>query len=959
MSDGPPTHRRASRALATGLFVASGALGLGYQLVWIRKATLVVGSSQIALSTVVTSFFVGLGVGSLVVGRLRGSSRSPLFAYGLFELAIGAFALAFPWLFAATESLYGSLYGVAAGSPAALFALRFGLLFALFLLPTFFMGGTLPLLLDGLVERDRDVGPFTSFLYGANIVGAVLGVLVTSYFAIPRLGMNGTSAVAGLGNLAIGAVAVLAFRRAEVLHPRAPGPPAAHPPLLFAALAFVSGFAALGYQIAWARYFALFQTGSVHLTALLLAVYLTALATGSLLVSRLLRGGVHPLRWLAWLQPLIPCLALACLGAWRLAAYGHQLARPQGSYEINSTWTFWSETADSVFFAPLFQVTLVLFPAVVLIGTGLPLLVAAATRRSEALRASAGTLVFWNTLGSSAGGFAVGYLGIPTIGLGRTLLVLGGLSIALGVVAQALWAARAAPPSGGPARLAAASGWGIAALAVVVGLAFGRPDLSRTTLERYGWGAQTGDELIAVREGPVTTAYVFGSEERRILGSGNVCHATALRNAVSSQVIQGHLPALFYPRAGTPQRALGIALGSGQAFGALLQHPVKEMDVVDISGEIIDLALAHFGEFNYEIGADPRARIHLDDGRHFVRRAPAETYDTVLMEPAPPTDEGMYALYSIEFYRDVARVLRDDGVFLQWLPLHMVTPNELRGILKTQVSVFPQTFLVRVGKSNFMVLSLKRDTPPRFDLRWLAERVEVMRREPLLVGRRWAPGCAFEVASVEGVLSMLIAGPEDLAAVEARGVYHDDDQRLSYSSGDRVLLRRYEGDALERLTFAAAPITPFRALRRYFVQPIDAAALDEERAQSLEHYNVSSPATLAALRAMVRTARSPAAKAERALDLAWRLDRMGAKDRALIWLGIALRAHPEADGPRAVLRVRRMARNRIAVYADALRMWLSGLPDDLRETPIAQAVARELADHESREADRRSGYLAE
>ena len=78
--------------LAVVLFVLSGALGLGYELIWIQKASLLVGASQIALATVLTSFFLGLALGSLFVGRyLRSSRWSPLFVYGLFEVAIGVF----------------------------------------------------------------------------------------------------------------------------------------------------------------------------------------------------------------------------------------------------------------------------------------------------------------------------------------------------------------------------------------------------------------------------------------------------------------------------------------------------------------------------------------------------------------------------------------------------------------------------------------------------------------------------------------------------------------------------------------------------------------------------------------------------------------------------------------------------------------------------------------------------
>jgi spermidine synthase len=76
--------------LASVLFLISGALGLGYQLIWIRKATLLVGSSQLAYATTVASFFLGLALGSAFVGRyLRSRRRSPLFVYGIFEAIIG------------------------------------------------------------------------------------------------------------------------------------------------------------------------------------------------------------------------------------------------------------------------------------------------------------------------------------------------------------------------------------------------------------------------------------------------------------------------------------------------------------------------------------------------------------------------------------------------------------------------------------------------------------------------------------------------------------------------------------------------------------------------------------------------------------------------------------------------------------------------------------------------------
>lgn len=951
-AQGPPPSaalRAADRLLAGALFFASGALGLGYQLVWVRKAALVVGASQIALSTVLTSFFLGLALGSYAVGRwLRSPRWSPLVVYGLFELGIGVFALSFPLGFRALEGVYASLYPVASGSAAALFALRFLLLFALFLPPTFLMGGTLPLLLDGLVTRDREVGSLTSALYGTNVLGAVAGVLATSYFAIPSIGMNGTSRAAGLCNLAVGGLAIAAFRTRAPLH--APRQAEASPtPRFYLIASFVSGLAAIGYQIAWARWFALFATGNVHVTALLLAVYLAALASGSLLLAALLRRGWTPLRLLAAAQLVAPLLVFACLDGWRLVSLQHVLAEPQGSYEIHSTWRFASEAIDSVFVAPLLQVALVLFAPVLLIGTGLPALVAAATASAPALRASSGRLLFWNTLGSSAGGFAVGYALVPALGLAGALRALAALSLGLGVAA--LWRERRESQRRGVPR----AGLALASAAAAGCIWLGAGDPVRRTVAGF---ATDGERVVDLVEGPVATASVQASSRKLTLSSGNVRHATATQGEVSAQVVQGHLPALFYPRAGAPERVLGIAVGSGQAFGALLQHGVARMDVVDISPEIVRLAFAHFGAFNYGLGSDPRVSLHLDDGRHFLDRAPDQSYDVVLLEPAPPTHEGMHALYSIEFVRSAWRVLREDGVFMQWLPLHFVTPNELRRIVATHLAVFPQSLAVRSGGTDVMLLGFRRDRPPRFERAWLEERLRVLAQEPRLRGRRWAPACRHEATSLYGLLSLVLADSQALATLEAP-VYVDDVPALSYSSGDRWLQRRYEGEVLSRLTFTALPLAPFTRLARLFPGPLPLLELESERARVLANFHVASPLEIALAVDHYRREPPGEARAWAAIGVAALHDGSGAKSEALVWLGTALREAPGFATPGFLEAVRLLVRHRIAVDPQRIATWLAQLGAAERETPGAAAAADELAQHEAREAERRSAYLFE
>jgi spermidine synthase len=937
--------------LASVLFLISGALGLGYQLIWIRKATLLVGSSQLAYATTVASFFLGLALGSAFVGRyLRSRRRSPLFVYGIFEAIIGVYALTFPWLFELAGITYNALYPAIQDWVPALFVMRFVLLLLLFVVPTFFMGGTLPLLLDGLVARDETVGSSTSLLYGLNIVGAVGGVLATSYFAIPLLGMNGTSQLAGLGNLMIAAVALLAFREMRPIHVGELGEPISSTGY-FAVASFLSGFAAIAYQIEWVRHFDLVSMPDVYRTAMILAVYLAALAAGSLALNPILRRGVHPLRVLALTQPLVPILLITCLGLWSLATISYAPEAVAGSFEAAPSWSLLSEWADAAFLAPLARVSLVLFAPVVLIGMGIPALISAAARSSAELRGVSGRLLFWNTLGSSAGGFVAAYALIPILGLQGAIAVTGLISVTI-----AVWAERERSRHKTTKRRTRieALWYALPAISLAVLFVFMRREMVRDTLWEQ-WADRTpSDRIVEIVEGPLNTSFVYDGPRARIIGSNHIFMGMGLHGYPTSQAVQGHLPALFYGKPGYPKRALGIALGTGQTFGALLLYPLEQLDVVDISPEMVELSLRHFADFNHGIGTDERVNIHQDDGRHFVERAPNEFYDVVTLEPPPPTMDGVYSLYSREFFANVERILRDGGVVTQWLPLYMLSPNEARGIIKTQAAVFPHTFVLTAGLGDFIVLSVKGPSPPRYPLEWIRERAEIFEQERLIAGFR-VPGARYPIASLEGVLSLLVTGPDDIAAIPGEP-YEDDTMGISYPRGDAVLRWRYVSK-VGPVTLAALPRTSFETLQRYFVDPITPVDLEEQRVHFISAWTpIPSPAEIAVWERRFEESTNAGNRVDAATRIAEAYDRSLQKTEALEWIERALDVDPSTQIAVARRRVRQIARHAIDVYDTQLRQWLMSLPDSHRRGPLGRTVAGELERHDAWEADHRT-YL--
>src|SRR5262245_9242507 len=91
-------------ALLLFLFAVSGASGLVYEIVWMRRLALVFGSTTLAVSTVLAAFMGGLALGSDRFGRV--ADRRPgrrLALYARLETAIGILAIVIPPLLAGTR----------------------------------------------------------------------------------------------------------------------------------------------------------------------------------------------------------------------------------------------------------------------------------------------------------------------------------------------------------------------------------------------------------------------------------------------------------------------------------------------------------------------------------------------------------------------------------------------------------------------------------------------------------------------------------------------------------------------------------------------------------------------------------------------------------------------------------------------------------------------------------------
>src|SRR5206468_768608 len=154
-----------------------------------------------------------------------------------------------------------------------------------------FMGCTFPCMIAFIRQIDRSNRTGFSFLYLANVIGAMMGAILTAGVLIELLGLRATLWTASLCNVSIALVAfILSRSHPYALESRETGviiPIAADPTpgnsIILPIILFLTGFASMAMEVVWTRAFTPVLRTTIYSFAALLAVYLLATWIGSLL----------------------------------------------------------------------------------------------------------------------------------------------------------------------------------------------------------------------------------------------------------------------------------------------------------------------------------------------------------------------------------------------------------------------------------------------------------------------------------------------------------------------------------------------------------------------------------------------------------------------------------------------------------------------------------------------------
>jgi spermidine synthase len=768
-----PGRPRPLLAAICFLFFFSGVCALVYQVLWLRTLGWVFGVTVYAASAVWAMFMAGLAIGSAAAGIVADRVRNPLRWFGATELAIGLTALLTPRVLAWLQQAYVAAYPSVSSSAAALTATHMAMAFAVLIVPTSLMGATLPLVVKASTFRSSTIGKQLGLLYASNAAGAIVGTVAAGLYLIPHRGIHGTFLTAAALNLFVGLSAIAMSRLVNLrdgtsARPASPVPreqppsgavsekPARRLRVVLWVFA-ISGAVSLALEVVWFRVLTLFLRPTVYGFAVMLAMILAGISLGSFLVTPLLN---RRLRWTTILAAIELTIAIAIVLSFRPLVY-----LPTLSETVTKAVT---PFMPDYLGYPITGSLLAIFPVALLMGVAFPIGLhqwTVGARRSEHAAGRLGLFYALNVAGAIIGSMAAGFLLLPRLGSGSSLIVLGSLSFAAGLallgVSESSLRVRLVSAAGAVSAFAAAVWWS--------------PDpFVQFVAQRY-----PGQTIVWQEEGVEATVVVHRNRRDEVTLTINGNHQASTDDATAYVHRRiGHLPMAIHP---APRNALVIGLGGGATAGAVSIHDGVDVDVVELAGSVVRGA-RFLESINYRVLSRPNVHLRVDDGRNYLMLTPRR-YDVITADVIHPIFAGSGNVYSVEYFRQMRRVLNPGGLVLQWVA---GTEAEYKTIARTFLSVFPGTTVWVDG--GLLVGSVEPLRLRRSDFDW----------KLTLPGTRQALH-DLNVENFDQLLAAFTAGPEELAAFVGPGEVLTDDRPLveyflSLPRDHDVDLRPLKGD---------------------------------------------------------------------------------------------------------------------------------------------------------------------
>lgn len=678
------------------IFFFSGASALVFELLWFQLSGLTFGNSVWATSIVLSTFMAGLALGSGLAAFWGHRIRSPVRLYALLEIAIAVSGLALVILFPHLTRIFVPLFRTISEHALLVNALRATIAFLLMLVPATAMGATLPILVKALYAEDPNFGRVLGVLYGWNTLGAMAGVMASEVFFVKWFGITGAGLVAASFNV-FAAVMALWLSRTRMIAARDPvrgqGPPIfqglSTKVFRLLAASFLSGFAVLALEVVWFRFLLLFFIPHSWNFAVMLAMVLSGISLGGLVASR----------WFSW-RPEAHRLLVSVL-----LINGILVSVLYGNFGFALDMFKDLHGDASIALVSLFLI----FPVSFISGIIFTMLGKALHQEMELETRAAGLLTLANTTGGMLGSFFAVVVFIPHMGIEKSFFF---IALTYGVIALLVLDTELLEQFKGKLGFHHVTA-GVFLIASIL-FPFGLMEFHFLEISPARYMKDTGEKRVAFREGLTETIQylqkdLLGYPDYHRLITNNYSMSGTNLHSKRYMKLFAYWPVALHPE---PKSALLICYGVGSTAKALTDtSSFEQINVVDISRDIIEMSDVIYTDPEENPVNDPRIKIHIEDGRYFLLTT-ERRFDLITGEPPPPKLNGIVNLYTQEYFQLIHDRLSEGGMVTYWLPVYQMRVSETKAILKGFCNVFESCSLWSGSGFEWMMVGIKNPIRP-------------------------------------------------------------------------------------------------------------------------------------------------------------------------------------------------------------------------------------------------------
>ena len=683
-------------ALLFTLFFISGFTALLYQVAWQRMLGLFSGSDVRSVTVVIASYLLGLGLGNLISSRCsdRFNNRQCVQIYGLCNLGIALFAVSSRFLF--YDLLFLRLQDLAKFP-----LLMLGIVLISLLIPTTLMGLSLPLLSKAINRGVDKAASRIGWLYGVNTLGSGLGTLVSGWYIVGTFGYDKTVYIGATFSSCVSLTAFILSRQFDNhnysqlendVSIAAPQLKQQQSIKEWYLLVFLSGFAAISWEIIWFRVLDIALQSNAYTYAHLLAFVLVSNGLGSMLGSRAIPYIRNPKKVFLLIQGAVAIYSAIAIWIIALIWQNYPKLRADIGYVDLNNIDF------SLIFKYLIVPAAMMIVPNLLLGFYFPLVQKAIQKDGQAIAKRVGSILVANILGNVLGSLVTGLILLDLIGTSASIKLLCCLGLGFLIAIRPNWI---------KAKLTLC----LAVLALVSVIAFPQNSAFWAALQ----GIPADDYFIVAEDSTSVAAITEKGDRGKLYASGQV---QANFPYMHIHGLLGSIPALLHPN---PTEVMIIGLGSGGTPHSIGVNPATEqIKIVELLGAELtvlkEYAQTPTGKPLKNLFADPRYNIVIGDGRRELALS-QQKFDIIEADAIQPWRSRAGMLYSQEFFRQVQSKLKPGGFFVEW--------DVASGTKQTMLSVFPHVTRLGLGKQKNLWVLIGSERPVKFDRQQLLAKLDL------------------------------------------------------------------------------------------------------------------------------------------------------------------------------------------------------------------------------------------